>query len=256
MDSLTAYQFISIDLPAILAALFAALSCALLGNYLVLRKQALMGDAISHSVLPGIVIAFLIFNSRATEFIFIGAAVAGILTALLVEVVRKLGNVESGAAMGVVFSIFFALGVLLIERAAARSVDLDADCVLHGQLETVFWYPPNTLSKFFSFETLKLLPAEVVSSFSVFLVVAIFVLLFFKELKISSFDPGLSSALGFSATGLHYILMIFVAAAVVASFQVVGSILVIAMLICPPACARLLTDKLSIQILLSMLSSI
>ena len=103
-------EFISLDLPPLLTATFAAVSCALLGNFLVLRRLSLMGDAISHAVLPGIVVAFLLTSSRSSFAIFVGAAIAGILTAVLVELIRKLGRVESGAAIGVVFSLMFAAG--------------------------------------------------------------------------------------------------------------------------------------------------
>jgi len=246
---------VTLDLPALLTAVFAAVACALLGNYLVLRGLSLMGDAISHAVLPGIVVAFLLTSSRSGITIFIGAAVAGILSAAIIEFVRKYGRVESGAAMGVVFSIFFALGILFIEQAAARSVDLDADCLLHGQLETIFWYPPPGVP-LLSREALALLPSEVMTSFLTLVVVIGFVLLFYKELKLSSFDSALADALGFRSSFLHQMLMVMVACAVVASFKAVGSILVIAMLICPAASARLWTDRYNVQIILSVVFAI
>lgn len=247
------YQFISLDFAPLLTAACAGMACALLGNFLVLRRLSLMGDAISHAVLPGIVLAFLLSGSRASGTVFIGAAAAGVTTAVLVELVRKFGRLETGAAMGVVFSIMFALGVLMMEQAAARNVDLDADCLLHGQLETIFWYPPTSWNELFSLRTMAQLPSEVITSVSVFVLSLIFVLVFFKELALSAFDPGLSTALGFNATLLHYLLMIFVAAAVVASFEAVGSILVIGMIICPAATARFFTDRLRVQIVLSAL---
>lgn len=245
------YSFISIDLAALLTVTFAALSCSLVGNFLLLRRLSLMGDAISHSVLPGIVVAFLLFQSRSSLFMFIGAAVAGILCTFLIEFIRKLGNLETGAAMGVVFSIFFALGVVLIEQAAARSIDLDPDCVLHGQLERIFWFPPTTIKEFFTAKTLFLLPRELITSATIFLLTLTFITLFFKELTLSAFDPALGKALGFNPTLTHFILMTLVAASVVASFEAVGSILVISMIICPPATARLLTDRLKTQLFLS-----
>ncbi len=124
-------QFLSLDLPGLLTALCAALSCAILGSILVVRRMSLLGDALSHAVLPGIVLAFLLTQSRATTPVLIGAAVSGVLCALCIDLLRRFGRIESGAAMGVVFSIFFALGVLLIEQAAARQVDLDADFIEH-----------------------------------------------------------------------------------------------------------------------------
>lgn len=249
------YSILSLDFPAVLAALLCSLSCALIGNYLVLRKMSLMGDAISHAVLPGIVLAFLLSGSRASLPVFLGAAAAGVLTTLLIEMIRKYGNVESSASIGVVFSLLFALGILLIEQASARSVDLDADCLLHGQLESIFWYPPQTFSELFTFSTLSLLPSELSASASIFLLCAFTIWCLRKELLLSSFDPGFCDSVGFSTSFLHYCLMILVALTVVASFKIVGSILVIAMIICPPASARLLTDSFVGQVWLSLFFS-
>jgi manganese/zinc/iron transport system permease protein len=250
------HTFLSTDLPALLAATFAAVSCALLGNFLVLRRQSLMGDAISHAVLPGLVAAFLIAGTRSAWPMFVGAALAGVVTVVLVELVRRLGRVEPGAAMGVVFSIMFALGVVLLERAAARHVDLDADCVLYGQLELIFWFPPNTWSDLLTLDTLSQFPRQPTTLAVVTFLTIALVTLLFKELRLAAFDPDLATSLGFSATVLHFILMLFVAGAVVASFEAVGSILVVAMLICPAATARLLTDRLLPQVLVSVLAAL
>lgn len=247
------HQFISIDLPPILTALFASIACGLLGNYLVLRRMSLMGDAISHAVLPGLVAAFLITGGRGPVGMFIGAAAAGMLTVIVVALIRRLGRLESGAAMGVTFSIFFALGVLLLEQAAARQVDLDPDCVLHGMLETIFWFPPADWAALLTTATLAELPRQVTTTGLMLVAAILFILIFFKELRLSSFDAGLSTALGFNAAWLSAMLMVMVAASTVAAFEAVGSILVIAMLICPAATARLLTDRLRTQILLSAL---
>ena len=248
---------IGLDLFPLLAATLAAVGCGLLGNFLVLRRLSLMGDAISHSVLPGLVIAFLITTSRNPLAMFLGAAVAGVGTVVLVEAIKKLGRVEPGAAMGVTFSVLFALGVLLIERASVRHVDLDADCVLHGQLETLVWYDaPRSASQLFTTSTLDAIPSQIVLLFIMVLLAIVFTAGLFKELRIAAFDPSLATSLGFNATVLHYVLMVFVAAATVASFEAVGSILVIAMLICPAATARLLTDRLVPQILLSVVVSL
>jgi manganese/zinc/iron transport system permease protein len=213
----------------------------------------MMGDAISHSVLPGLVIAFLIASTRSPFVMLTGATIAGVVTVVLVEFVKRFGKVEPGAAMGVVFSVLFALGVLLIEQAAVRHVDLDADCVLHGQLETLVWYSaPSNLAGLWNIDTLHAVPRQVTTLAIVFLLAIAFVALLFKELRLAAFDPALSTTLGFNSNLLHYLLMVFVAAATVASFEAVGSILVIAMLICPAASARLLTDRLRPQILVSL----
>ncbi len=257
------HLFISLDLPAMLAGTLAATACALLGNFLVLRRQSLLGDAISHAVLPGLVAAFLLTSVRTTWPMFIGALAAGILAAGLIELVRRLGRMDHGASMGVVFSVMFALGVLLMEQAAARHVDLDADCLLYGQLEYVNWYPPTEWSSFWRWETFlgsvepgtharaPGFPRQVTTLAATTLVAALFIVGFFKELRISSFDPSLSTAMGIHAGVMHAGLVVLVAAAAVASFEAVGSILVIAMLICPAATARLLTDRLATQVWIS-----
>ncbi len=244
--------FLTLDLFPLLAAIFAALSCGLLGNFLVLRKQSLMGDAISHAVLPGLVGAFLITQSRSPGIMFIGAAISALLTVVLVEIIKRLGKVEPGAAMGVVFSVLFALGVFMLESASARSVDLDADCVLHGNLQNLFWITsPTQWSDFLNANTMSEVPRQIRTLLGTTIAVIIFITVFFKELRIASFDAGIATVQGINAGFMHMALMTFVAIAAVASFEAVGSILVIAMLICPAATARLLTDRLITQILVS-----
>jgi manganese/zinc/iron transport system permease protein len=248
---------LGLDLFPLLAATLASVGCAVLGNFLVLRKLSLMGDAISHSVLPGLVIAFLVTSSRNPVAMMIGAGIAGIATVLLVEIVKKLGRVESGAAMGVVFSVLFALGVLLIETQAVHQIDLDAECVLHGQLETLAWWDaPDSFTGLMSMSTFDAVPRQVVTLAIMTLLALGFVGMFFKELRISAFDPQLATTQGYNATLMHGALMTLVAGATVASFEAVGSILVIAMLICPAATARMLTDRLKIQVILSIVIAI
>lgn len=247
----------ALDLFPLAAAVLATLTCALLGNFLVLRRLSLMGDAISHSVLPGLVIAFLVASVRSPLPVLLGAAIAGIVTVGLVELVKRLTRVEPGAAMGVVFTLLFALGVLLIESAAARHVDLDADCVLHGQLELLAWFDaPASWRDVWNVDTLRAVPRQVVVLGVAFVAAGAFVGLLYKELRLAAFDPALATAQGFSATLLHYLLMILVALATVAAFEAVGSILVIAMLVCPAAAARLLTDRLAPQIGVSLLAAL
>ncbi|MGP1272067.1 MAG: metal ABC transporter permease [Phycisphaerales bacterium] len=245
--------FLQSNLFPLLAALLAALACGLLGNFLVLRRLSLMGDAISHAVLPGLVVAFLLVGSRSSIPMLAGAAAAALLSVVIIELVRRLGRLEPGAAMGVVFSAMFAIGVLLIETRAARQIDLDADCVLYGQLETlVWWSAPASLTELTPGGFLAELPRQIVTLAITLGLAAATVAILFKELRLAAFDPGLATSQGFSAALLHYLLMVLVAAATVASFEAVGSILVIAMLICPAAAARLLTDRLGSQIAVSL----
>ncbi|MDD2942309.1 MAG: iron chelate uptake ABC transporter family permease subunit [bacterium] len=249
-------EFIYLDLAPLLTALFAAASAAVLGSILLLRRSSLMGDAISHSVLPGIVIAFLVSGSRSALPVFFGALCAGVLAAVLIELVRRLGRLSVDTSMGVVFSIFFALGVLLIEVASGRSVDLDADCLLHGQLETLIWIPRSREDVFSWSGLLTSLPLPVYNSAAVFLLVIFVVSVFYKEIKLFCFDQEFAHLMGMRVSLAYYLLMILVAFAVVASFQAVGSILVIAMIICPAASARLWTDRFSRQIFFALLFSV
>ena len=250
---MTAIQFVQVDLPAMLAALFASCACALLGNFLVLRRQSLMSDAISHAVLPGIVLAFILAGSRASAPMFAGAAIAAFITVALIGMVQRYARLESGAAMGVVFSIMFAAGVVLIEQSAARNVDLDADCVLYGQLEHILWLAPRSVASLGDPAVWMEMPRQVTTLGLALALSAVAVGLFWKELKIASFDPQLATALGFHAGRIDMGLMFFVGIVAVAAFEAVGSILVVAMFICPAAAARALTERLAKQVWLSQL---
>lgn len=228
----------------IIAAL-AAVNCALLGNFLVLRKLSMMGDAISHAVLPGIVLALIISGGLHPTSLFIGAAVVGILTAVLIQAVSR-GGVDEGASMGVVFTSLFALGLIMIHQAhGVRNIDLDPQCVLIGELALA----PT--------QTVAFLGGSVPRSavvLGLMLVINVgFVLLFFKELRITAFDPALATTLGFRSGLMHYVTMTLVAMTAVAAFESVGSILVVALLITPAATAMLLTRRLSVMVWLSVL---
>lgn len=237
-----------IDTWIVIVGILSAVACALLGNFLVLRKMSMMGDAISHAVLPGLAIAFLITGARASLTMFIGAAVVGVLTAVFTQWVSRFGKVDEGASMGIVFTTLFAVGLLLIVQAADH-VDLDASCVLYGAIELtpldVVWRP--TL-----LGAVLEVPRAAVVLASVCLVNLLFVVVFFKELRISSFDAELATTMGISANLMHYMLMTLVAVTTVAAFEAVGSIIVIAMLIVPAATAHLLTDRLDVMVLLSV----
>jgi len=220
-----------------------AAACALPGCFLVLRKMSMMGDAISHAVLPGLAIAFLATGSRASATMFIGAAVVGLLTAVFTQWVSRFGNVDRGAAMGIVFTTLFALGLLLIVRAADK-VDLDAGCVLYGNIE---WTPLDTVETPWG-----MAPRAALVLGGVLAVNTALILLLFKEFRIAAFDPELATASGIHAGFMHYLLMMMVAVTTVASFEAVGSIIVIAMLVVPATTAWLLTDRLGVMLGLSV----
>jgi manganese/zinc/iron transport system permease protein len=233
----------SLDGWIIVAGILCAVSAALLGNFLVLRRMSMLGDAITHAVLPGLAVAFLVSGSRSSLSMFLGAVVVGVLTALFTEWIRGIGNVDEGASMGVVFTSLFALGLILVVQAADH-VDLDAGCVLYGAIELT---PLDTWSL-----GAYQVPRAVVILAVVAAINLTFVLLFLKELKISSFDPALATTTGYHAGFLHYLLMVLVAVTAVASFESVGNILVVAMFIVPPAAAYMLTDRLNRMIALSV----
>ena len=248
---LTLQDFLRIDLPAMMAAVLAAISCGLLGNFLVLRRQALIGDAISHLVLPGIVVGFLVAGEILAVAMMAGALAAALVGVLLIEAIRRLGGIESGAAMGVVFTVMFAGGVVLLEQTGSAAVHLDVEHALYGALETTLWLAPDDWPSLLRPDVWADLPREVTTLASVAAIVVAAIALFYKELKIVTFDPDLATSLGFSARAMNAGLVVLVAMAAVAAFDAVGSILVIAMFICPPATARMLTDRLSRQLLFS-----
>ncbi|MFT4641229.1 MAG: manganese/zinc/iron transport system permease protein [Verrucomicrobiales bacterium] len=225
--------------------LIVALSSALVGNYLVLRRMSMLGDAISHSALPGIVIAFLISGSRDSFALTVGALIAGVVTTLLIEFIHRKTIVKVDAAIGIVFSMLFALGVLLLEFAP--HTDLDPDCVLFGQLEYLGVHTGgNVWASLFESKQFQLL-------FGVFILTVGLIVLFYKELLVSSFDPLLAGAQGFRPQFIHYAMMCVLSLIVVSAFEAVGAILVIAMLILPGASAYLLTDRLKVMITFSVI---
>jgi manganese/zinc/iron transport system permease protein len=226
------------------AGILCAVSAALLGNFLVLRRMSMLGDAISHAVLPGIAVAFLVSGSRNSWPMFVGAVIVGILTAMFTEWIRGIGKVDEGAAMGVVFTTLFAIGLVLIVQAADR-VDLDPSCVLYGAIE---YTPLDDMVNVAGYDV----PQTIVKLGTVAVINMIFVLMFFKELKISAFDPALSTTTGYNANLMHYLLMILVAVTAVACFETVGNILVVAMFVVPPAAAFMLTDRLRSMVILSV----
>lgn len=239
----------SFDTWIVIIGILCAVACALPGCFLLLRQMSMMGDAISHAVLPGLAIGFLLTGSRASLAMFIGAALVGVMTAVFTQWISQWGKVDRGASMGIVFTTLFAIGLLLIVRAADH-VDLDPGCVLYGAIELT---PLDTaLSLNLGGQSLAI-PRAALTLGGVLLFNLLVIVLLFKEFRITSFDPELATALGIPATLLHYILMVLVAITTVASFEAVGSIIVIAMLIVPPATALLLTRRLWALLCLSAL---
>ncbi|MCC5973472.1 MAG: metal ABC transporter permease [Rubellimicrobium sp.] len=237
------------SIPAMIltTGILVGLSAALLGSFLVLRGNAMLTDAISHSIVFGIILVWLLTRQLAGPVQLLGAAATGVLTVFLSEALARSRLVRMDTAIGLVFPALFSAGVLLIS-IHARDVHIHAESVLLGEIGFV-WMNTVTL--------LGLpVPVAVVTLGAVFLVNLVFVLAFWKELKLASFDPGLAAALGLAPVALHYALLTLTSVTAVAAFDAVGAILFIAFVIVPPATAYLLTERLWLMVVLAMLLSV
>lgn len=230
----------------IMTSTLIAVSCGILGCFLILRKMAMVGDAISHAVLPGIVLAFLISGSRDSVWMILGAGLLGIFTTFLIEFFHKKARLQTDAAIGVTFTWLFALGIILISVFAGQ-VDLDQDCVLYGEIAYVpidLWITEGGQN----FGPRALWIASLILIMNV-----LFVRVGFKQLYLTTFDPAFAATVGISVSLWNYLLMGAVSMTTVASFDSVGAILVVALMVAPPATAYLLTDKFKQMILITII---
>jgi len=225
-------------------AVVVSTACAIPGTFLVLRKMAMISDAISHSILPGIVVGFFITQNISSPILVLFAALTGLLTVLLVESVNKTGLVKEDTAIGLVFPAMFSIGVILISRFAG-DVHLDTHAVLVGELA------------FAPFDRLTvngndLGPKSLWVMGSILLLTLILLFAFYKELKLSTFDAQLAASLGFTPVVIHYGLMTMTSITAVGAFDAVGAILVVALMIVPASAAYLITKSLKKMLLLSV----
>lgn len=227
-----------------LIAAVVAVACAIPGVFLVLRKMALISDAISHSILPGIVAGFFITQDLNSPLLILLAALTGVITVILVEAIQKTGLVKEDTAIGLVFPALFSIGVILIAKNA-NDIHLDIDAVLLGELA---FAPFDRLL----ISGMDVGPKSLWLMGGILIITVVLLLLFFKELKISTFDVGLSSAMGISPVVMHYGLMSVSSITVVGAFDAVGAILVVALIIAPAATAYLLTSDLRRMLWLSI----
>ena len=241
IDSLMSYFAISYESLFVLVA--TAMACAILSPFLVLRKLSMVSDAISHSVLLGIVIAFFIVKDVGSPFLIAGAALFGVITVFVVEFLSGTGLVKNDDAVGIVFPMFFALAVVLITKFA-RNVHLDTDVVLMGEVIIV----PLNRVEFIGMS----LPKALVQMGILLLINLLFVIIFFKELKITTFDRGFAKLAGFSSVALFYVLMTLSSFTAVTAFDAVGAILVVSFLITPGAAAYLISKDLKVMIAISV----
>ena len=233
----------------ILTSSLFAISCGLLGCFLILRKMAMVGDAISHAVLPGIVIAFLLTGTRDSFEMIIGAALLGILCTFLIEFFHKKAKLQTDAAIGVTFTSLFALGVILISVFAGQ-VDLDQECVLYGEIA----YVPIDL--WISDSGQNMGPKALYVSALTLIVNILFIRVGFKQLYLTTFDPAFAATTGISIALWNYLLMGSLSMTTVAAFDSVGAILVVALLVAPPATAYLLTDNFKKMLLITCVIAI
>ncbi len=238
---------LQLTLWVFLMGFFVTAACGLVGNYLLLRRMALVGDAISHSILPGLVVVFLIFRQTNLWIMFAGALLAAAVTVGLIEFIHKQSRVKADAAICISFTTLFAIGVVMMSLLETRGAfHIDADCVLYGEIAFV------PLEPFVTLGGVELGPPSVLRMGGVLLVVAGVIALFYKELLITSFDPGLARSLNFRTGLWHYGLMGALAVVIVSAFESVGAILAVAMLIVPPMTAAELSDRLSTRLWLTV----
>jgi len=228
----------------IITALLVALPASLLGVFLLMRKMVMVGDAISHAVLPGIVVAYLLTDSRDSLPMLLGAAVMGVLTTVFIDFLNRRIRIQQDAAIGTAFTFLFAVGVLLIAFFAGTNTDLDQECVLYGDLETSFldqriWngYLVGTGAIF------QLLPLNI-------LVLAVIVIAF-RPLTIWAFNSDFGKLLGMKTGRWQLLMMSLVSIHAVLSFESVGAIMVVGMLVLPAATAYLISNKLIVVLCIS-----
>lgn len=236
------------DIFTIGTGILVALTCSLLGCFLVLRKMVMVGEAISHSVLPGIVLAYLVTTTRNILPMMIGAAILGVLTTILIEFFVKKAKVQKDASIGVTFTWLFAIGVLMLSLFTGGNVDLDQECILFGEIGYVF------------LEEVQLgsitITRSIATLFPLFLIVLAFIIWGYKGFAITSFNEEYAKAIGIGANKWNYILMGLVSITTVFSFEAVGAILVVGLLVIPPATAYLLTSNLRRMLVLSAIVSV
>ncbi len=229
----------------IITGILTASCCSLLGCFLVLRKMAMLGDAISHAVLPGLVIAFLVAGTRSSLPMLIGAALMGLVASVIIELLSSKSKLHNDASIGITFTFLFAVGIILVSGLSGQ-IDLDQDCVLYGEIAYV---PLDRLL----LNGMDLGPRAVwITGFNTILVIG-FILIGYKGLQITSFNPEFAKSIGINIALWQYLLMGGVSLTTVLNFELVGAILVVAFLIVPPATAYLLSNKLKTMLWLSVL---
>jgi manganese/zinc/iron transport system permease protein len=236
------------DLWIIMTASLVAASTALVGSFLVLRRQSMIGDAISHSVLLGLVLAFLITDSRSMLVMLTGAVMIGLVTAWLSEMLNQLGKLQVDASIGIVFTLFFSIGVILVSLYADH-LDFDRDHIIYGEItfipfDTIIWGSMK--------DGIDLGPRAFWVIATVFMIVLLSITLGFERFKTVTFQPSLAISLGINVVFWNYFLMTLVSMTAVASFDAVGAILVVALLVIPASSAYLVAKSLKSMLIIAV----
>ena len=226
-----------------------SIPCGLLGAFLILRRMSLVGDAISHSVLPGIVVAFAFVGDLSSPWLLIGAAAAGLAVTMLIEQIHSRTRIKQDSAIGIAFTTLFAIGLVMIRVWLGEKVHLHQEMVLEGSVSHVVYADTVSLLGFEVFQ-------PIVSAGAVALITILLIVIFFRVLTLSSFDAGLAASFGYRPGRVHYVLMALLAVVVVSAFEAVGVILVVALLILPGATAYLCTHQLKLMLALTVVHAL
>ncbi len=249
-------SFWPIQFPALLAALLAASACGLIGNLLVLRREAMLGDAISHMVLPGLVIAAwfggLLLGDMWRPLNFFGACVAAVAGVALLRWLERRQGLEPRAAMGFIFTAFFALGVVLLEVTGQTNQHLDVEHALFGSLETLIWIDLMSWRDLLRPAAYATMPSALVSLSLALLVALVYFAVNYRRLMAWLFDPDYSQTSGLTLRGMEMTSGLLVAFVAMAAFEAVGAVLVVALLVAPAATAHLFARRFSRQLLASL----
>lgn len=241
-------MFESYHIWIVVTAAIIAMSNALLGVFIVLQKKAMIGDAISHSVLPGIVVSFLIFNSRSGLLPILGAAVAGFLTVVIIEWLSKKIRIKQDAATGIAYSFFFAIGIAMISYGF-KNIDLDQECVLYGEIGLVI-YDNLSLGNDIN------IPRQFFNGLVALITIITLIILFYKPLFFSTFDPNYAKSVGINESFWQYFIMFLISITAVLSFEAVGAIMVVGLLSIPANFAILLSKNLKIALFISAIFAV
>lgn len=233
---------LSIDLPAYIVAMLAGLSGGLVGSLLLLKKQTMMADALSHSILPGLALAYIVTGTMSAIALFSGALISCLTAGALITLIQRATTLNANMAMGITLTSMFAIGVILLELFVGGRVHLDTEHALYGALELIYWPEPGNIAT---------IPAQITILAIVSILVILTIVLGYHHLKSALFDSAYGAAQGVSELKITTLILLLTVIVAVACFDAVGSILVLALFACPPACARMVTDQFSQQIIIS-----